>query len=516
MIKEKIREESGRLGNIGNSRDFRDILFGGVGEKEFTFYLKLKEKFGEEIAEKIVVREMLFDYLDYTPTEKGKALHNAIMPGNAAICYVMAGRQSTKTYTTAKQCVFQGAFRPHEGNPYNDIVVIAPRKDLTENIFKYIWNDVVERKCYGVEIKDKAKAAKTIVTPWGSRFMCKTVNDSVNLRGITGDFIALDEGAFIKDRISGASGFGMILSYIHPIISAHGQACITSTPDGQNWFFQAWKKYLNDPSGINRSFYWTIFDNPYLKPGYAKQIEKEAKDWGLYDIFKAEYLADPSASTLAIYPTLKPRLDDNTPYHEQHTKIEPNVPLDFGLDWGFNPNPTAIVISQLVENKFLRIHEAIELKNLDHADIAALLWSKINEYKALGAGDYNFIFPDPTNNSAISTCRRAGLRMWTNQSKKEEYKISKREFGHDMTRGFINREFDGIPALTIDPRKAHNLVLALMSYQNKKDFTEDKVDKTNNHLPDALRYLVVGLHMSRLGLPSFMEEKYGHKPRQRH
>jgi PBSX family phage terminase large subunit len=274
-------------------------------------------------------------------------------------------------------------------------------------------------------------------------------------RGQAFDMIVLDEVASMKNFWLNWQ------EVLRPTLTdTMGDVIFISTPKGYNHFYDLCNQELKDND--YKTFHFTSYDNPYLP---LEELDK-AKETLPMERFMQEYMASFQKTQGLVYKEFS---------REEHLYDE-LPPGDYkklgGVDFGFQ-NPTGILDIRFRKDKFYVEGEFYKRERTEE-QIADLV-------KA-----YNFeeVYPDPENPSAIEVLRSKNINV------REVIK------GKDSVKSGINkvRELFITGRLMIN-KQCVNLIseLEMYSYDDEKgDRNEDeKPIKANDHLLDALRYVVM-------------------------
>lgn len=193
------------------------------------------------------------------------------------------------------------------------------------------WDGLVNLvETSGMPVRKIAQASKQIVFTNGGEINVRSAVIPDNLRGVSADFIVLDEAAFFP------KGEYTWYSVIMPMITATGgKVLFTSTPNGRNWF---WKVYVNGQNPnelLYKSWRATSADSPYQDKKLLANIKASIPEYQWLEEYEAEFLADSTG------------VFSGSDKAAQVTQID--VPLDghsyvCGIDFGFNHDATTITM----------------------------------------------------------------------------------------------------------------------------------------------------------------------------
>lgn len=322
-----------------------------------------------------------------------------------------------------------------------------------------------------------------------STIYLKGANNPDSLRGVKLSGCVLDEFAFFQYAND------TWRKIIRPALAdVQGWAIFSSTPDGvHNSFFdicETAKSVMSefaDPSTNRKWFYShaTMLDNTALEHRVEEWNDtmKEYIRDGKIDEWVQEWEAKFTTPSSLVYN----EFDDDA--HVINPQLIPreNVTFAIGMDFGLK-DPFAAVFVAIDQNDNWYIYDEVYLPDLPVTKIASVLHQKM--------GDLYFtrIIGDSAGATEIASLKSkdlGDLRVWVTPSKK----------GKDSIRGGIRqvktklyiREATGKPKLFVG-RNCKATIKEFQSYKRLRDawgeVSETPEDK-NNHLMDALRYLVL-------------------------
>lgn len=219
----------------------------------------------------------------------------------------LAGRKTGKTYYAIYRCIRalgkRNAVVLYVGPTYRQAKMIA-------------WRDF-KRMIPADVIDSKNEADLTIDLKNGSTLYVMGSDQPDALRGITPDFVVLEEAAQHDQSVWE--------EIIRPALTAkQGRALFITTPKGYNWFYDLWNKSrgMKDWS----RFHFTIFDNPTIPIAELEQAKKECRSDILW---RQEYMAEFEAHGGRAIPgfSLDKHFIDLPPYRPGDFMI---VPVDWG------------------------------------------------------------------------------------------------------------------------------------------------------------------------------------------
>ncbi|OGL46458.1 MAG: hypothetical protein A2W05_07075 [Candidatus Schekmanbacteria bacterium RBG_16_38_10] len=334
------------------------------------------------------------------------------------------------------------------------VCYIAPTHQSARDI---VWNQLKKRVVDIASNINETRLEMTVKNNTGTTsFIALRSWDAVEtLRGQFFNFIVLDEVAQYKNF---SNGWDEVLR--PTLTDKKGNALFISTPLGFNFFYDLYNLEAKDKD--YKSFHFTSFDNPYLLKEELEKIKNELTE----DRYAQEILADFRKTEGLVYKEFD---------RERHLfDFEPSNVVEYiaGIDFGFT-NPCAVVhIKRDYDNNFWIVDEWYQTGRTEE---------QIADY--VRSCQFNAVYPDPENPSAISVLNTKGINVC---------EVLK---GKDSVQSGINRVRD---LLKRNKLKIHkNCVntiweLETYSYPPKKDLRNEYENpiKENDHLLDAIRMAV--------------------------
>lgn len=322
-----------------------------------------------------------------------------------------------------------------------------------------------------------------------SRIYLKGAQDPDKLRGVSLCGAVLDEFAFFQYAND------TWRKIIRPALAdQQGWAIFSSTPDGvHNAFYdivETAKSVMADISDPLRHKKWffshaTMLDNtslPYRQSEWDEGKAEHERD-GKVDEWIQEWEAKFTTPSSLVYPEFDEDVHVISPQLIPHNAMTYAIGMDFGLK-----DPFAAVFVAIDPNDNWYIYDEIYLPDLPVDKIARVLHQKMgNEHFTRVIGDS----AGATEIASLKSKELGDMRVWITPAKK----------GKDSIRGGIRqvrtklyvRESTGKPKLFVG-RNCKALIREFQSYKHIRDpFGEvsNTPEDKNNHLMDALRYLVL-------------------------
>ena len=218
-----------------------------------------------------------------------------LIKGDSKYVTVVAPRQTGKSFL-AMQTILYWALN----NPGAEIFWVAPTWSQSKKPFENIYDAVYPSGL----IKSANRSDVTLTFKNGSKVYFKSAERPDNLRGYTGDFMIIDESAYMNDETWKA--------VLRPIMLVRGKKILfISTPRGNNWFKEMFDLgQSQDPETEDyASCRMHYNDNPFVD---QKEIELARKTLPA-TIFAAEYEGSFEDSGRNVFDTSKVTKTDTWP-----------------------------------------------------------------------------------------------------------------------------------------------------------------------------------------------------------
>lgn len=297
-----------------------------------------------------------------------------------------------------------------------------------------------------------------------------------SLRGVSLTGAVLDEFAFFKD------GANVWQKIIRPALGdRQGWAIFSSTPDGvRNAFYDIVEEAKANPEEWFYS-HATAQDNPWFPKEEWDYTRKDMERKGKVDEFAQEWEALFTTPASAVY----------NEFSDAHVIAPSEIPREgtyaLAMDFGLK-DPFACVFVVIDYDNNWYVYDEIYLPDLPVDKIARIVHDKM--------GDKHFtrMIGDSAGATEMASLRSKELgsdRLWVTPSKK----------GKDSIRAGIRvlkthlyiREGSGKPKLFVSSN-CRALIREFQEYKYMRDAygeLSDRPEDRNNHLLDALRYLVL-------------------------
>ena len=297
-------------------------------EEEAKKELQRKQVIEIKIDEEKLQR--LIDWSPYSPKRHEKQIEVLDCKANEIV--IFAGRQGGKSML----CAYEILKELLKDNRL--VALIAPTYTQNEPVLEHLVHWV--NRAFKNEMIVSLRPPQSIRTIWGSKLLCKSIEQPGQILGRGYDLIVVDECAQIPEDtwnlyIAPASGIKV------------GRYFYITTPRGRNWVWKLWVKAKNE----GRGFHWESIDSPYFTKEKWEQEQKRLPQL----IFDQEYRAI-CLEKAVVFRGIDNCLDKNLkfqPYNENHL-------YSGGIDLGKYQTDTAISEMDLMTNQLV-YHDRLKI-----------------------------------------------------------------------------------------------------------------------------------------------------------
>jgi hypothetical protein len=392
------------------------------------------------------------------------------------------GRRTGKTIGVAAEIVAE------LGLPERKIWIVAPNYELTDRVFEWVYKWVVLDQCFGqgtVRKASKTRDNRYIEMVWGSMVRGKSAEAPDSLVGEQLDLVAFDECARCSEMIW--------LEALEPTtIDREGRVMFVSTPRGKNWFYEYFLRGEAEETIAKgwASSNFKTWENPFVKRDWLDTKKAQTPEI----IWRREYEGSFEDFGGRIYPDFRAKLvkDGGHLFDPKETPLGQNWTVYRGIDVGFRL-PTACVWGKVDEKGNVWIFREYEEANTIHEDHAENINARSPEpiYQTYISPDAARRFGDGSEyNSPLKVYQRAGIfarqaidDFGPGVSLVSRYLRATLEENPDHPKLFISTQ---CPTLIkhLENYQYHEV-------QNRQDLDQpEKPRKKDDHLPDALRYML--------------------------
>lgn len=292
------------------------------------------------MTQKRISMKGIFDGVGYSPHAMQTKVHAA--KANSRFRVVCAGRRTGKSTLGGHELTIH-AMEAYMRREYLDPLdhrmeywIVGPEYSDAEKEFRVLYSDLqkLEMPFDKPGTYYNADAGNMSISLWGGRFQVHAKSakypDSLVGEALYGAIFA--EAAKLKPAIWS--------KYIRPMLADYrGWAMMTSTPEGKNWFYDAYMRGLEGGHGWY-GLRMPSWSNPIVYPQGRNDPEIKAMEYEMTeDKFNQEIGADFSDFVGRVFKDF----DEET--HVGHYRYDPRWPLFVAVDFGYT-NPTVVLFVQ--------------------------------------------------------------------------------------------------------------------------------------------------------------------------
>lgn len=194
---------------------------------------------------------------------------------------IAAGRRCGKSNLAIKMLLAKALEAPES----SAVVYVAPTLGQARQI---AWDALLTQGRSVIKQAHVNQMDITLVT--GRKIHIRSGENPDTLRGLKLYFAVIDEAAFVKEDL--------FTKIIRPALAdLKGEAVLISTPDGRNWFYDAFKTGESGRSKDWKAWHLTTLDNPTIDP---EEIEAAKKTLSTFH-FNQEFLASFTNSGTGLF-----------------------------------------------------------------------------------------------------------------------------------------------------------------------------------------------------------------------
>lgn len=186
---------------------------------------------------------------------------------------IAAGRRCGKSNLAIKMLLAKALEAP-EGSA---VVYVAPTLGQARQI---AWDALLDQGRPVIKQAHVNNMDITLVT--GRKIHIRSAENPDALRGLKLYFCVIDEAAFVKEDV-----FTKILR--PALADLKGEAVLISTPDGRNWFYDAFMTGSSGNSADWKSWHLTTRDNPTIDPEEIEAAKKSLSSFHFKQEFEASF-----------------------------------------------------------------------------------------------------------------------------------------------------------------------------------------------------------------------------------
>lgn len=211
-------------------------------------------------------------FTGFTPHAKQRELLNQIIQSTEKYHIASIGRQFGKSLMGMNLVLYWGI-----NNAPCKILWVSPVYSQAQKVHKELMQAIGGS---GI-VASNNYSSNELTLKTGTTIYFRSAERYDNIRGMTLDYVVIDEAAFIKDDAWSEA--------IRPTTVVRGKKVLfISTPKGKNWFYDLYQLGMNPDYDNYKSYKGSSYDTPFINP---QEIE-DAKRTVPENIFKQEYLAE--------------------------------------------------------------------------------------------------------------------------------------------------------------------------------------------------------------------------------
>lgn len=374
---------------------------------------------------------------------------------------VAAGRRMGKSILSLNEMAKYARF------PNRKILYIAPTYRQAKTV---IWDELQEQLIKRRWVKKINQSELQITLVNNSTITIRSAETKDALRGGKYHFIVMDECADIEPEVW--------YQILRPTLSdTQGDALFIGSPKGRNWFYDIWLQGGDLPG-------WSSHQFTTLQGGNVPESEILAARRDMSEReFNQEYLAQFVTYSGVIFYAYG---DHNVRHHDRKF-LSDHEPIHVGID--FNVTPLCAVVATL-RNGIIHIFDEIEIHGSNTAEL-------VDEIRTRYPNRPVIAYPDATgkrtntNSGGLSDhliLQAAGFQLQVSAANPP---VADTIHATNAVLEIMPGQVD--PRLQIDPecRRVRN---TMIKYTYKPDTRVPDKNSGWDHLADAIRYLVNGIH----------------------
>ena len=376
-----------------------------------------------------------------------------IFDSKARFRTVSAGRRFGKTFLSMYEIARIARF------PNKKIFYVAPSYRMGKQI---IWEELKDKLIQRGWIKKINESDLTLTLKNNSRISIRSADNPDSMRGVSLDFVVLDEAAFMPQTVWS--------EVLRPTLSDRkGGAVFISTPRGYNWFYDLWADSTHKDNWEN--FQYTTVEGGNVTP---EEVEDAKQDMDL-KTYRQEYLASFETAGHLIYHAFEAKESI-----QQYDGAKPKI-IHIGCD--FNIDPISAVVAVKTQTGMHVIDEiVIQSSNTD--ELAEEILRRYSEYRVI-------CYPDPAGSarktSAGGRTDHTILMQYGFEVKARRRHPAVKDRINSMNKMLCNAQ--GERRLFIDP-KCKQTITCIQKQQYKEGTMVPDKTSGYDHQNDAFGYMI--------------------------
>jgi hypothetical protein len=430
----------------------------------------------------------IFESVGYDPHDMQRSVHAAARDSRFRV--VCAGRRTGKSTIGGHELTAKAihAFYRKDLDPFtrrSEHWIVGPEYTDAEKEFRVLWGDMQR---LGIPMDRPGSYYDPIggnmhLKLWGGRFQvhCKSAKYPDTLVGEGLESVILAEAAKLKPIVWS--------KYLRPTLAdyareGYGDALMTSTPEGKNWFYEMWQV-----GQARRSGFWSI-----RMPSWANNIVFPE---GRYDpeilsmsegISEEKFKQEIGAEFTEFVGRVFKDFDEES--HVMDRPFNPRWPLYIATDYGFtNPNVALFIQHDNWDNVWV-CGEYYQANRTSEEFARDILEDPNLNYMLPYA---RMLYPDPEDPGASATLSdkwKVAIGGNTGGMLQDRLDLIRRWVGIGPEFIEFNKDHpDWIPRLVVD-RSCKNLIREMQDYRYPETKSElnghENPMKKDDHAPEAL------------------------------
>lgn len=307
--------------------------------------------------------------------------------------------------------------------------------------------------------------------------------ESATLRGEGLDLVIIDEAAYLASLRS--VWYGDLRASLS---DRGGSAVFISTPNGRTFFHELYLLGQNQAEPDWASWQMPTSTNPFIDKSEIAAARATMPAW----FFEQEYEAAFQSFAGKVYKTFGPESPNVFAFGND---LSPYGEFWGGIDFGFR-NPIVVLVGGLDRDDCLDVIDGVYAREMTTPDLIATLKGLQVQYNV------RRWFADPADPNTIKQLQAAGLPV-----------VGAPRVKNDLDRGFIKDGLVKVETRLVNGRlriadrlRDHVREMDVYRYPNEREGAEEKESplKVDDHAPDSIRYMVVGLDHLRGRVPQIV------------
>jgi len=351
------------------------------------------------------------------------------------------GLGSGKTYALAIWIIIQAITQPF----ISGLIINNTYGQLRDTTLNTLFNLLID---FGIVFKYNSQNSILKINN-SADIYCRSMDNSLALRGLEVGWIACDEAAFYREQ-----DFHIAIGRLRAT-NCKLQCKLVSTPSGFNYLYKMFIENNNEKTKLIQS---SSSANHYLPADYIATLRANYDSELAKQEIEGEFINVKGIKTYYAF--------DRKINVVNNIELTANIPIYIGMD--FNVDPMTAVVVQYIDNRIYIVDEIFLRKSNTEA---------ISNYIVTKYSSNCSIIPDSTGGSNKTNSSLSDLQILRNLG----LHVAKTHNPHRRDRFNCVNNLLSKETLLISPKCA-NLIKDLEQYH------EDTNDKLLGHISDALGY----------------------------